>query len=77
MMSLGKRAQTKDMDTVNASAAGQMVVVGNGMVGHRFCSSLRALDSSTPVVVLSGENEPAYDRVNLTRLVANPDPLAA
>ncbi len=49
-----------------------VVVIGNGMVGHRFCRSLRKHDATTPVIVLGREHEPAYDRVNLTRLVSEP-----
>ncbi len=54
------------------SPSDPVIVIGNGMVGHRFCRSFRSLDASTPVIVLGREPEPAYDRVNLTRLVAEP-----
>ena len=45
-----------------------LVVVGNGMVGHRLCASLRELDAkaSYRIVVLGEEPRPAYDRVHLT-----------
>jgi nitrite reductase (NADH) large subunit len=45
-----------------------VVVVGNGMVGHRFCERLRALDRQERyrLVVLGEEPRPAYDRVHLT-----------
>ncbi len=60
------------MDTASSPASDPVIVVGNGMVGHRFCRSFRNLDTATPVIVLGKEPEPAYDRVNLTRLVLEP-----
>ena len=44
------------------------VVVGHGMVGHRFVEALRARDpdGSWTVTVLGEEADPAYDRVGLT-----------
>lgn len=45
-----------------------IIVIGNGMVGHRFCEKLVefcALDRFN-VVVLGEEPRPAYDRVHLT-----------
>ena len=46
----------------------RLVVVGNGMVGHRLVESLRARDSDGryEVIVLAEEARPAYDRVRLT-----------
>lgn len=46
-----------------------VVVVGNGMVGHRFCESLTDLDKAGRfrVLVLGEEPRAAYDRVALTR----------
>ena len=48
--------------------ATRIVVIGNGMVGHRFCEEIRALDPSGSfcVTVLGEEARPAYDRVKLT-----------
>ncbi|AWT51406.1 nitrite reductase large subunit NirB [Mycolicibacterium smegmatis] len=45
-----------------------VVVVGHGMVGHRFVEALRARDTegSWRVTVLGEEREAAYDRVGLT-----------
>src|SRR4051812_26710326 len=45
-----------------------VVVVGHGMVGHRFVEALRARDSdaSWRVTVLAEESDAAYDRVGLT-----------
>lgn len=46
-----------------------VVVIGNGMVGHRFCERLVALDGnrSYRIVAFGEEPRPAYDRVNLTK----------
>ncbi|MEB3050963.1 nitrite reductase large subunit NirB [Mycolicibacter sp. MYC123] len=46
----------------------ELVVVGHGMVGHRFVEALRSrMDSgSWRVTVLAEESDPAYDRVGLT-----------
>jgi nitrite reductase (NADH) large subunit len=46
----------------------RVVVVGHGMVGHRFVEALRARDGGGAwwVTVLAEEREPAYDRVGLT-----------
>ena len=45
-----------------------VVVVGHGMVGHRFVEALRARDDAGTwrVTVVAEEAEPAYDRVGLT-----------
>jgi nitrite reductase (NADH) large subunit len=51
-----------------AVTAGTIVIIGNGMVGHRLCRRL-AEDGTTSrvrVVVFGEEREPAYDRVHLT-----------
>ncbi|MFI6168680.1 nitrite reductase large subunit NirB [Nocardia sp. NPDC051052] len=47
------------------------VVVGHGMVGHRFVEALRSRDEvgQWQVVVLSEERLPAYDRVGLSAYV--------
>ena len=60
------------LEQTGDSLSDPVIVIGNGMVGHRFCRSFRSLDASTPVIVLGREPEPAYDRVNLTRLVSEP-----
>ena len=59
-MSSGKQRPT--------SKPRRIVVVGNGMVGHRFCESLtEGSDASRfEVTVLAEENRPAYDRVQLS-----------
>ena len=45
-----------------------LVVIGNGMVGHRFCEKLveHGGNKAYQVLVLGEEPRPAYDRVNLT-----------
>ena len=45
-----------------------LVVVGNGMVGHRLVETLRARDTGGEwrVTVLAEERRPAYDRVRLS-----------
>ncbi|WP_194815141.1 nitrite reductase large subunit NirB [Nocardia sp. XZ_19_385] len=52
------------------------VVVGHGMVGHRFVEALRARDEAGQwqVIVLSEEDQPAYDRVGLSSYVGAWDP---
>ncbi len=52
-----------------------VVVVGNGMVGHRFCERLSALDSERAyqLVTFCEEPRPAYDRVNLTKYFTDHD----
>jgi nitrite reductase (NADH) large subunit len=44
----------------------QLVVIGNGMVGHRFLESLHAAAPGYAVTVLCEEPRPAYDRVQLS-----------
>lgn len=54
-----------------------VVVIGHGMVGHRFCERLVEydVDQSYQVVTFCEEPRPAYDRVNLTRYFERRDPL--
>ncbi|MBF6297201.1 nitrite reductase large subunit [Nocardia amamiensis] len=49
------------------------VVVGHGMVGHRFVEALRSRDTEGrwQVVILSEEQLPAYDRVGLSSYVGS------
>jgi len=53
----------------------RVVVVGNGMVGHRFVESLLASDRAGgfEVTVLGEEVRPAYDRVNLSKFFETGD----
>src|SRR3954466_15269664 len=46
----------------------KVVVVGHGMVGHRFVEALRARDTTDQweITVLAEESRSAYDRVRLS-----------
>ncbi|MGN7818974.1 nitrite reductase large subunit NirB [Chitinophaga sp. 22536] len=46
----------------------KIVVIGNGMVGYKFCEKILTKSPKTPVelVVFGEEPRPAYDRVHLT-----------
>ena len=52
-----------------AKATQRLIVVGNGMVGHRFVESLQASGQGADfeITVLGEEPRPAYDRVNLSK----------
>jgi nitrite reductase (NADH) large subunit len=55
-----------------AASSERVVVVGNGMVGHRLCEALvrrRAGRPGPSVVVFGEERQPAYDRVHLGDLL--------
>jgi nitrite reductase (NADH) large subunit len=54
--------------TSNGRDRQTVVVVGNGMVGWKFCERLTELDKSGryQIVAFCEEPRPAYDRVNLT-----------
>jgi nitrite reductase (NADH) large subunit len=53
-----------------------LLIIGNGMVSHRLCASLRELDPGERyrIVVIGEETHPAYDRVHLTSYFEDPDP---
>ncbi|MEM7159427.1 MAG: nitrite reductase large subunit NirB [Myxococcota bacterium] len=55
----------------------RIVVVGNGMVGHRFCERLveQGIQQRHRVVVFGEEPWSAYDRVHLSEYFASRDPL--
>src|SRR5436190_1590326 len=46
-----------------------VVVIGNGMIGHRFCERLLEYDGemNCRIITFCEEPRPAYDRVNLTK----------
>lgn len=48
----------------------RIVVVGAGMVGHRFADELHRLDPSVKITLLGAENYEPYNRVLLTELLA-------
>jgi len=53
----------------------RVVVIGNGMVGHRFCEKLVEFDAARQLQVITfcEEPRPAYDRVNLTKYFEHRD----
>ena len=59
-----------------SSAPKTVVVIGNGMVGHRFCEKLVELDRQGRYRIVTFCEEPraAYDRVGLTRFFTDRDP---
>ncbi|MBV7530299.1 nitrite reductase large subunit NirB [Chitinophaga sp. sic0106] len=45
----------------------KVIVIGNGMVGYKFCEKLRSMaDTGIELIVYGEEPRPAYDRVHLT-----------
>src|SRR5258708_397141 len=54
---------------VNRKPQKTVVVIGNGMVGHRFCERLIEFDVKRDfkIVTFCEEPRPAYDRVHLTQ----------
>ena len=50
----------------------KIVVVGNGMVGYKFCEKLIAKNPAGQfeIVVFGEETRPAYDRVHLSEFFA-------
>ncbi|SON59347.1 Nitrite reductase [NAD(P)H] [Mycobacterium simulans] len=64
-MSSAGNLRARDADSPCPS---HVLVVGHGMVGHRFVEALRARDTSGSwrITVLAEEADPAYDRVGLT-----------
>jgi len=50
------------------------IVVGNGMVGYKFCEKLRNLSKELEIIVYGEEPRPAYDRVHLTSFFSGVSP---
>jgi nitrite reductase (NADH) large subunit len=44
----------------------RVIVVGNGMVGYKFCEKLRSQSKEIDIIVYGEEPRPAYDRVHLS-----------
>jgi nitrite reductase (NADH) large subunit len=44
----------------------RVIVVGNGMVGYKFCEKLRQRSEKVEIIVYGEEPRPAYDRVHLS-----------
>lgn len=49
-----------------ALAKRTVIVVGNGMVGFKFCEKLLAKSTQFNIIVFGEESRPAYDRVHLS-----------
>jgi len=69
------------MPAGNGTQPRTILVVGNGMVAHRFCDRLTARETTARryrIVCVGEEPRPAYDRVHLTDLFSGrtPDDLA-
>lgn len=62
---MAHKSQTKTPETRPET----VVVIGNGMVGHRFCEAMVANGGAAAyqVLVFGEETRPAYDRVNLSK----------
>ncbi|UXP31832.1 nitrite reductase large subunit NirB [Reichenbachiella agarivorans] len=52
----------------------KIIVIGNGMVGYKFCEKLRAKAGKNQfeITVFGEEPHPAYDRVHLSEYFTNP-----
>lgn len=48
----------------------KVIVIGNGMVGHRFCEEMREASPTADILVFGEEKHPAYDRVHLSEAFA-------
>src|SRR5690606_9821346 len=44
----------------------RVLVIGNGMVGYKFCEKLRNRSEDCEIIVYGEEPRPAYDRVHLS-----------
>jgi nitrite reductase (NADH) large subunit len=44
----------------------RVIIIGNGMVGYKFCEKLRAQSPDINIIVYGEEPRPAYDRVHLS-----------
>src|SRR5688572_33064264 len=63
------------MHATSSKAPQTIVVIGNGMVGHRFCEKLVEFDTARQYRIVTFCEEPraAYDRVGLTSFFAHRD----
>lgn len=51
-----------------------IVVVGNGMVGHHYVETLKNSGLAANITVIGGETRPAYDRVHLSEVFDGKEP---
>ena len=51
-----------------------VVVVGNGMVGHHYVETLANSSVDANITVIGGESRPAYDRVHLSEVFDGKEP---
>lgn len=58
----------KNMNKLN------VVVVGNGMVGHHYVETLANSHIDANITVIGGESRPAYDRVHLSEVFDGKEP---
>ena len=58
----------KNMNKLN------VVVVGNGMVGHHYVETLAKSEIDAKITVIGGETRPAYDRVHLSEVFDGKEP---
>jgi nitrite reductase (NADH) large subunit len=68
MPSNGRRRSTQ-------TSGEPIVVVGGGIAGQTLCELLRERDPDVPIVLLSAEEHPPYDRVNLAELLVGDEGL--
>lgn len=63
------------MDRMTESRQRTIAIIGNGMVGHRFCELMTELDTEKrfQLTVIGEEPRVAYDRVHLTQYLATRD----
>ena len=52
----------------------QVVVIGNGMVGHHYVQTLADSVIEADIIVIGGEPRPAYDRVHLSEVFDGKEP---
>src|SRR5512138_2319997 len=52
----------------------RIVIIGNGMVGYKFCEKLTSKDHSFEITVFGEEIRSAYDRVHLSEYFSGKSP---
>ncbi|MGV3662885.1 MAG: FAD-dependent oxidoreductase [Prosthecobacter sp.] len=74
-MSIHDPARTNDPAPSGGRPGRRVVVIGNGMAGHRFCFEwARLAQGGDSLTVLAEEPVPAYDRIHLTDSLKGGDP---